>query len=455
MLARKAKQTTFYKPICKEEEHMARYFKALVFMVAVVFIAGNAWSQVEYAPEGKGDVLIYPFYAAFDGGWQTKLTVVNTDNNKSSIAKVVVRSPKYTGELVDFLVYLSPSDVWTGYLKYDPEEGPVLYSEDDSIVSGFDREGYENRSSDETMSDFVTYGDEEAAERALYTSNSQKNLVDGDYAEMGYVYVINVTSGDMGSRPVDKDEIIDAYLPFDNNYGDPVETPENALAGWTDFEVGGYGVASLNAVTLKNYENLTKIVPQRESELAPEDMDESGGSTDTTLQDIELALAKQDIAMPYQSTDDAFSAHIFTFPTKYTLIGEYEDIGSSGLDNMGSRSEWDGFYSTGDYSDEYKAEVVEYSGSIYNLQEDTPAGDDPIWSPSPAPESYLFPYEQNLNFSSDFEYDEGWAKYTIGDYGAPVIPVSLDFTMDGMSFKHGAWTEGTALEYDGDEVPVP
>ncbi|MDZ7762739.1 MAG: hypothetical protein U5L00_21130 [Desulfovermiculus sp.] len=43
---------------------MARYLKALVFMVAVVFIAGNAWSSngtVAYAPEGKGDVLIFPF----------------------------------------------------------------------------------------------------------------------------------------------------------------------------------------------------------------------------------------------------------------------------------------------------------------------------------------------------------------------------------------------------------
>lgn len=435
-------------------------------MMAVVFIAGNAWS-VEYAPEGKGDVLMFPFYATFDGGWQTKLTVVNTDQTTNSVAKVVIRSPKYSGELLDFLVYLSPADVWTGTLKFDPAfDGPMLYSDDDSIISGFDNEGYNNAASDETMSDFVTYGNEVAAERGLYTSNSQKNLVGGDYAEMGYAYVINVASWEADGRPVAKNDIVDEYLPFDDStIGVSVPEPENSLAGWSDFQIADYGVASLNAVALKDYDNLTKIVPQKETVLAPSshdgftNTDNSGGSSATTLKDIEFALAKNNIAMPYLSTDSAFSAHIFTFPTKYTKIGEYTDIGESGLDNMNSTSGWPGFISTEDYTDEYKAEVANYNAHLYNLQEKSPAADDPIWSPSPAPETYRFPFEQNLNFSSDFDYDEGWVNYKIsvpeaeeltnGIDWAPVIPVSLDFTLDGMSFKYGAWTQGT-VDYTDD-----
>jgi len=338
----------------------------------------------------------------------------------------------------------------------------MIYSDDDSIISGFDRQGFENKTESETMSDFVTYGNESAAQREFYTTNSLKNLVDNDYAEMGYAYVINVATWDAGDRPVDKDTIVDKYLPFFDDKGTPLSSyggtdmlPDNVLAGWIDFQIGAFGVASMKAVTLKDYQNKTKILPQLETVIAPGPIDitdESGGSTETTLAQVEYELAKQDIAMPYMSTDEAFSTHIFTFPTKYTKIGDYASLEDD--EYMNSRSEWPGFIAPGtNLADEdYTAEVVEYNGYLFDLQEKSPAADDPIWSPAPAPETYVFPYEQNLNFSSDFVFDEGWINYkfnvpeipaVVGIDWAPVIPVSLDFTLDGMSFKYGAWTQGT------------
>ncbi|MDZ7762740.1 MAG: hypothetical protein U5L00_21135 [Desulfovermiculus sp.] len=155
------------------------------------------------------------------------------------MAKVVIRSPKYTGELLDFLIYLPQQSVWTGTLKYDPDfGGPMLYSDDDSILSEFNFD-----------TNTGTFGDEVPAERGLYTPNSLKNLVCNDYAEMGYAYIINVATWNAGDRPVDQEDIVDAYKPFDFSVkGQDVETdlgfgyPQNVLAGWLDFQVDGFGV---------------------------------------------------------------------------------------------------------------------------------------------------------------------------------------------------------------------
>jgi len=121
-----------------------RHLKTLIFGVMVMMLATTAWAaspadHVKVAPNKQGDVLIYPFYAAIEGGFETKLTVVNTSRTESTVAKLVVRSEVHSQELLDFLIYLSPSDVWTGTLKWDAAEGgPVMYSDDDSVLSAPD-----------------------------------------------------------------------------------------------------------------------------------------------------------------------------------------------------------------------------------------------------------------------------------------------------------------------------
>jgi hypothetical protein len=339
--------------------------------------------------------------------------------------------------MLDFLIYLSPADVWTGTLKYDAEyDGPMLYSDDDSILSDFNFED-----------NVGIFGDEEPAKRNLYTPNSMKNLVGYDYAELGYAYVINVATWDAGGRPVDKKDIVDAYEPFNGVKGVDVQTelgldyPDNVLAGWMDLQVGDYGVATLNAVTLKGYKNLTKIVPQTETILAPTGTDESGGSSDTLLKEIEFALAKQHIAMPYLNSDAGeFSTHMFTFPTKYTDIDSVEAYLDDNTQQIAVRSPWPGFVENNDSS-------AEYTGFLYDLKENTIAEETPIWSPAP-PEGdpNTFPHELNLRFTSGGPFSEGWMNYDFNEVYAPVIPVSLDFTLDGMSFKYGAWTETTLVE---------
>ncbi len=405
---------------------MKKCFKTIALAMCVVFFAGFAWAanpfdHVKVAPNGKGDVLIYPFYAAIDGGWETKVTVINTSNTYSTVAKVIVRSPIFTEEILDFFIYLSPTDVWTGTLKFDANLGAILESDDDSIIA---RLGAEN---------VPVWGDVEVARRALVVPEGP-----GDFNEMGYFYVINVASFDLGAPVVPKNRIYNAYRELPSLTTVPeANYPRNILAGWMDFQVAGFGLtSSLNAVTLSDYANELVAAIAEEYQLGD-------GNANNNLFEIEAALAKNDIAMPYLNTADDISLHFLTFPTKYS---EYDE----GL--VGVRGPFSGFNPDRGY-------CVRFSLNLYDTTEDSLTPDDPIWSPAPPPEFNDLCNELNWLVSTDSPFEEGWIRYnfnytTAGTdlegnsmtyTGAPVIPVSLNLGSSGMSLKYGAWTDGTVM----------
>jgi len=417
---------------------MKKCFKTIALAMCVVFLAGSAWAltlddHVKVAPGGKGDVLIFPFYAAIDGGWETKLTVVNTSNTYSTVAKVIVRSPVNSEELLDFFIYLSPTDVWTGTLKFDAQTGALLESDSDSIVSRLAGAGN------------PVWGDEEIAIRALIAPSGVL-----DFNEMGYAYVINIASFDLGAPPVAKNRIYNAYqavLAADDLGGN---LPQNILSGWMDFQVAGFGLTSaLNAVTLKDYKNEEVATIAEETIL--------GAEANNTLMEVEAALSKNDIAIPYLNTGDDISLHFLTFPTKYSVTDADGLLASV-------RSPFAGFSPDRDF-------CVRFRLDLYDTTEDTITPADPIWSPAPPPEFNDLCNELNWLVSDASPFDEGWIRYTFGyattgqnkvpeemTYtGAPVIPVGLNLGASGMSLKYGAWTDGevSATDWDGLNEPVP
>lgn len=113
--------------------------KCLVMAMAVLAFAGMAWcwdmaDHVKAAPNGQGDMLIYPFYVASNGGWETEVWVTNTSPNRSVIAHIAFYSARTSVELLDFFLFLTPTDVWTGTIRYN--NGTVeLYSTDDSAMT--------------------------------------------------------------------------------------------------------------------------------------------------------------------------------------------------------------------------------------------------------------------------------------------------------------------------------
>jgi hypothetical protein len=77
-------------------------------------VAGLATTAhaVNLNPDGLGQALIYPYYGVNSGN-QTIITVVNTANDVKAV-KVRFLESRNSREVIDFNLYLSPFDVWTG-----------------------------------------------------------------------------------------------------------------------------------------------------------------------------------------------------------------------------------------------------------------------------------------------------------------------------------------------------
>lgn len=72
----------------------------------------NVSSALNVNPDGLGQVLIYPYYTV-NGGNSTLVSVVNTTDQVKGV-KVRFLEGRNSQEVLDFNLYLSPFDVWTG-----------------------------------------------------------------------------------------------------------------------------------------------------------------------------------------------------------------------------------------------------------------------------------------------------------------------------------------------------
>lgn len=110
----------------------------IVSSVAAAALATSAFAgtgTITIPNDKTGDYLLFPAYYANSAGWKTDLRVVNTNTSASVVAKVVIRDAKQSNEKVDFLIYLTPGDVWEG-LVYEDAGTVHITSSDDSMVIG-------------------------------------------------------------------------------------------------------------------------------------------------------------------------------------------------------------------------------------------------------------------------------------------------------------------------------
>lgn len=80
-------------------------------------VAGSAHAIWQDTTDNKGGVLVYPYYTvnsdpAGNPFW-TLISVVNTTSDVK-VVKVRFREGKASAEVLDFNLYLSPNDIWTG-----------------------------------------------------------------------------------------------------------------------------------------------------------------------------------------------------------------------------------------------------------------------------------------------------------------------------------------------------
>ena len=81
---------------------------------------------VNVNPDGRGEVLIYPYYTAradsAGNAFATLLSVVNPTPSTKAV-KVRFSEGRNSRTVLDFNVFLSPFDVWTGAVLPDPDTG--------------------------------------------------------------------------------------------------------------------------------------------------------------------------------------------------------------------------------------------------------------------------------------------------------------------------------------------
>jgi len=424
----------------------------MVLMACSSVWAYNYTDHVTTAPNHKGDVLIFPWYMALDGGWQTKLTVINTNLTNAVVAKVVIRSFKNSEELLDFFIYLSPSDVWTGVIKRLGTT-TVIFSNDDSVLYS---------------SSPLVFANTTPINQPMFGLDC---LDDADY--LGYVEVImaaykpgqsigttkdkifrgyrDTTLGNQGGAAVTttgSESIGTMYFPYSTiAQRDGYDNP-NCLAGYMELQNASLGLStSLAATTLKDYDTDVKLTTGDETRLGEQSRNSYG--------EVEAALSKNDAAMPYVNGNNT-ALHFITFPTKLTQrlsnckfldpLSPYFDQNSTDIDLVNpENTKW----------------CVQYVVRPFDLTEKTPST-----GPFSGGGSHrTFCAEVNFLASSIFEYAEGWANYFLsapGDgtsapytltytdssvvdnidyHGSPFIPTYLYLGNLGLLANYGAWSD--------------
>lgn len=88
---------------------------SIATMIGGLGFSGAAMAQASFAvnESGTGAIQIVPYFTVQDGN-ATALHVVNTDTQNAKAVKVRFRGASNSDDLLDFQVFLSPFDVWTG-----------------------------------------------------------------------------------------------------------------------------------------------------------------------------------------------------------------------------------------------------------------------------------------------------------------------------------------------------
>jgi hypothetical protein len=414
----------------------------MVLLVSAPLWAYDTTDFVTVAQPMQGDLLFYPVYAA-GSGLQTKFTVINSSDTYSVVAKVVLRSHKYSQEVLDFLIYLSPNDTFDATISFANGKYQLMTS-DNSLVLGSGVQATET------------------APLTFQLAVPCDGIVDN--AGFGYIEVIETWAVDL---PKDTDGTVpkiststyepgifqayNAWAPAQDGYN-----TINTLSGYSEIDFVGADYAAYEATALQDYDLESKLGVAVETLL--------GDNARNTLCEIEAALAKNHLVLPYYDTADSASLPILTFPTKEALCPADWDAGETVPDGDEARGPfWSSHGDAGPFN-------VTYSLTYYDKEEHklTKTCDH-----SPCPTNPELDLEEEVNFVLlDSPFAAGWARasfaqtttctaagpgangtgVTVGYGGAPIIPLIGHFTSDGFTLVPVAYTPPTVTRTDNAPV---
>ena len=272
-------------------------FKKRVIAAAACALAmASAAHAVEVSRDGTGDLLIAPAYF-IGGGMTTDLKVINTSSTQSVVAKVVFRDQISSAEVLDFLIYLSPSDVWNGTVSCEVVGADgnctrsVVTSADDSIQM-------------ETSNDFAS-----AANPSHIVSDGSSGR--STLPNQGYIEVLMSSAYDVAPfKPgVAKSNILAVHDAAPLLVA--ADATPNVLTGAVTANAPGLGAATIPMLALADYDNSEKT---RIGFASGFDLP----TQRTPIADVEEALWTNNIAVPYSVGEGKLSLVTYTFPTKLT-----------------------------------------------------------------------------------------------------------------------------------------
>jgi hypothetical protein len=318
-----------------------------------VAFTGNA-NALEVAADGTGQVLLGPIYFVPSEGAVNQIKVINTSFTHAVKARIAFRSRINSTEVLDFLLYLSPGDIWRGEVRNIDGQAYVT-STDDSVRN-------------------LPLGDSFASIKEAKVQMFDINLSSNDDNEIGHFEVIGAYSATgivqtapgesvtikQGMSKFDLAKIFDkplkeTLLPLNSCVGATVgcvlrtDEPNTVqLRGEVSLDLGGDRFSYLmTALDADGTEAENKVISNPNFDLRVtmhldlgKDFVSAGVRFDQdNILDIEEALAAKSYGASYENTDVAKSFVLVAFPTKYRHANN-SDPCKTGVSGMGTRNVW-------------------------------------------------------------------------------------------------------------------
>lgn len=108
-------------------------FAGTAHAIAVFSNDGATANSISLHPSGTGHKLFTPYYTA-QGNMASLINVVNTDTANGKAVKVRFRSAANSDDVLDFTLFLSPGDVWSGMVSQNADGRAQIVTPDTSCT---------------------------------------------------------------------------------------------------------------------------------------------------------------------------------------------------------------------------------------------------------------------------------------------------------------------------------
>jgi hypothetical protein len=396
-----------------------------------------------------GQVLLSPLYITAGDGLNSEITVVNVRTDAAVKAKVVFRDGAKSREVLDFILYLTPGDVWRGKVT-GPTDAAVLESADDSIL---------HNNGDFASEDNPVVQPFFDAQGTVANNGLGHFEVIGAYSIRNGVTNVRSESDDglivveQGMAKPDlkqlfdrieeegKDSISDSDSPFPA-YASSVDPRHLQLFGEVELTDGGtnsfanflipalgpnfYGPNAIIGENIIDYYVIQNpfydVFVTLESNIGQK----WGPRGSDLIGDVEVALAAMELAFEYDVENSNITLPIVSFVTKYRHFNDRAGVGFCTLDDAGASRE--GYYSA-PFNDSLAGGII-FSFNSFDNSENNEVTIDGQFSGDAATFEFLLD-EVNI-LPQNYFSTSGWANFNMVDVregclydGAPVLGVTL------------------------------